>query len=323
MMGGIKINKKTFLIFVFVLIVFSALSAVSASENQTYFNETGKGFDSEAQIITEDVNVKYTTYDELKVHLVDGNGEDISVNEVHVNWSNKEKDVMFEDEVGQYSCFIDKNVGNYKATITLKDSYYTANPVTVNVKVLKANVKLTAKKWVSTAKQYTTLKVLVKDHNGYDVDEGTVKFTINGKKYTVKVKDGVAVKKIKLTKAKNYAYKATFTAKNYNSKSVSSKVYVKKAKKYYTLKYGKYSVKLPYKKYVKLLDAKNKNKFGYVSISTGIRRDPEFGGGYYEVGISTKDDYHTHYGYPIHDYLFLRSTSYLGIKKVNLFTSNF
>ena len=80
---------------------------------------------------------------------------------------------------------------------------------------------------------------------------------------------------------------------------------------------------LPYKKYVKLLTAKNNGRFGYAEIDTGISRPPDWGGGHYCVGLSTNDNYLTHYDYELGDYLFLRASSYLCLKKINLYTANF
>ena len=173
------------------------------------------------------------------------------------------------------------------------------------------------------------MKATVKDRFDDTVDEGKVIFKVNGKSYSAKVKDGVAVKKIKLSKAKTYNYKAIFSAKNYVTKTASSKIYIKKAKKYYTLKIRNpkikktFKVKLPYKQYVKILNAKNKNKFGYASVNTGIKRPVGWGGGFYHVGLSTKDEYHELFGPGLGDYVFLRASSYLCVKKVNLYTANF
>ena len=82
-------------------------------------------------------------------------------------------------------------------------------------------------------------------------------------------------------------------------------------------------MKLPYKKYVKILNAKNKGKFGYAHVDTGIKRPMEWGGGFYFVGLSTNDEYFTMFGYDMGDYVFLRSSSYLQLKKINLYTANF
>ena len=324
-----------------ILTVFLTVSCVCAGENETVLDDSGDdgilqddvSVDEDnynAEFIADNVNVKYSPYNEYNVWLLDDNGNDIEGENVKLVWSNGRPESMDEwNGYYGYNTFMDKSVGNYKATVVLKNSDYNAKPVTINVKITKATVKLTAKKWVSTTKQYAVMKVYVKDHNDDPVDEGKVKFTVNGKSYNVNVHDGVAIKKIKLNKARNYRYKVTFTGKNYNSKSVYSKLYVKKAKKYYTLKIRNtkikktFTVNFPYSKYVKILTAKNNNKFREYCISTGIKRPPEWGGGEYSVGLSTNNEYFPYNGYEMGDYLFLRSSSYLTIKKINLYTANF
>jgi archaellum component FlaF (FlaF/FlaG flagellin family) len=72
-----------------------------------------------------------------------------------------------------------------------------------------------------------TLKATVKSQ-GRNVNEGTVKFTINGKTYSVAVKNGVATKSIKLKKVKTYKYTATFVGDNFNTKKVAGKAKVNK-----------------------------------------------------------------------------------------------
>ena len=334
--------KNKFFMLGLIMIVFLSVSCVCAGDNETVTDDSSSDLDLEnedtlvesnynAEFIADDFSGKYSPYNEFNVLLFDENGDEISYEDVRLVWNNGKQEQLYEwDGYSGYNTYIDKSVGNYKATVVLKDSDYNAKPISVNVKITTAAVKLTAKKWVSTTKQYSYLKVYVKDQNGDPVDEGTVKFTVNGKSYNVNVRDGVAVKKIKLTKAKNYKYKATFSGKNYKSKTTTSKIYVKKAKKYYTIKITNpkikktFKVKLAYKKYVKILNAKNKNKMAIADVFTGIKRPEEYGGGFYSVGLSTKDDYHTHYGYPLGDYIYLYGAgSYLCLKKVNLYTANF
>ena len=314
--------KGKSLILVLIFLVFISVSAVSAADNAT--DVVSDGDDYDAEIVAEDYTADYQSNDQLYFDL-DPEGvinEDVRFNMVDQKTGNVVGLAYYVD--GQGYGFVDADVGNYNVTITpVETTPYKIKPATINVKIAKAPVKVTAYKWVSTTKQYATLKVVVRDEEcNAPVQEGTVKFTINGKTYTVKVKNGVATKRIKLTNAKTYTYKATFSSKNFKSKTVSSKVYVKKAKSYYILKYGKYSVRLYYSKYVKLLDAKNNRKYGYADVDTGIKRPPEIGGGHYYVGISTHDEYFTYYGYPMHDYIFLRASSYLGLKKVDLYTLN-
>ena len=323
---------KRIIISVIFIVGFLAISAVSADDNITSDNEVYN-----ARIIAKDVSKEYDPIEGSTVlfRIVDMNGKAVDDAEPTATYDNKKVDVVYDDyhyfssKPGTY--YIDRYpvLGNHKVKITLDSLDYSAKPVLINVKITKMPTKLTLKKYVTTNKQYAVMKATVKDRFDDTVDEGKVIFKVNGKSYSVKVKDGVAVKKIKLNKAKTYSYKATFSAKNYVTKTAYSKLYIKKAKKYYTLKIRNpkikktFKVKLSYKKYVKILNAKNKNKYGYVDVSTGIKRPPEWGGGIYYVGLSTKDEYHTYHGYDLADYIFLRASSYLCIKKVNLYTANF
>lgn len=69
------------------------------------------------------------------------------------------------------------------------------------------------------------LKVVLKFKIGDPVNEGKVKFTVDGKSYTVKVKDGVASKSIKLDNANSKQYTATFLGtKNINAQTVTGKI---------------------------------------------------------------------------------------------------
>ena len=94
-------------------------------------------------------------------------------------------------------CNLEK--GTYKLTISIEDSAYKIDPVTITVKINDMSPKVYAKKIV-TSDKYLVLKATV-TNNGKNVNEGKIKFTIHGKTYTVKVKKGVATKKVKI---KNY-----------------------------------------------------------------------------------------------------------------------
>ena len=273
--------KSKIFIIALILIAFLSVSCVCAVENETISGdsnqnshsevETGEEGNYDAEFIAYDFSEKYSPYNEFNVLLIDDYGDEIPSEDVRLVWSDGKQESLYEwDDYVGYNTYIDRDVGNYKATVILKDSFYHAKPITVNVKISKANVKLTPKVYYTTQNSYATLKVTVKDNNGDLVDEGNVKFTINGKSYTVKVNDGVAVKKVKLSKAKTYTYKATFTGKNYNSKSATSKVHVYSISKYArTFKLGKYKHTLALSKYKKLVNAKNTNKIVYFELKTG------------------------------------------------------
>ncbi|MBR3112566.1 MAG: hypothetical protein IKH29_02490 [Methanobrevibacter sp.] len=164
-----------------------------------------------------------------------------------------------EKKANQFAFKFNKPVGIYQVELQLDDGNYYAEPVKVNVTITKAAPKLTVKKSYSTTKSYVKLRAILQNQDEYYLNEGVVNFTINGKTYSVKVKDGEAIKKIKLTKAKTYTLKTKFSSDNYKTKSVSSKVVVSKAKKSYVIKVGKYSCKVSFKDYLKILDAKSWN----------------------------------------------------------------
>lgn len=212
----------------------------------------------------------------LKVNVVDEFGNNVNEGIVTFKINGNSYDVNVKNGVATKKITLPKT-GNYNYEAIFFSENYNSSNISSKIQVNKANVKLTAYKWISTTKSSATLKAIVKDTNGKKVKVGTVRFKVNGKTYSVKVKNGVATKNIKLKKAKTYSYKATFSNKNYKTKTVSSKIYVKKAKKYYTIKYGKYSGKITYKQYLKVLNAKNKGKYAIVTVKTGkykVYKDP-------------------------------------------------
>lgn len=334
-----KYKKLIILSSMLLLLIFS-FGIVAAHENNTEVISdaaVSNNGDYNAQIIVKNTSYEYRTYNgnEILFSLKDLDGNPITDANPKVTYDNKkirafhDSEDYFSQGAGTYVLDVDPNAGNHKIKIELNSSKYSAEPVLFNVNIIKTATKLTLSKYVTTTNEYAILKATVKDKYGYKIYEGKVKFKINGKTFTVNVKNGVATKKIKLNKAKTYTYTATFSSTNYKTKTASSKVYIKKTKKYYTLKIRNsnlnknFKVKISYKQYLKILNAKNKGTYGYVDVDTGIKRPPEWGGGHYYVGLSTNDDYFTYYGYEKGDYVFLRASSYLEIKKVNLYTANF
>lgn len=276
-----------------ILFIFLTLSVVSANENGTGVElsddsvegdvlqvdesdvsveaDDGNGVGSEynSKIIAKDVSLTYDQYDkEFSVQLKDSDGVMAYAENFVINWDGKHEEYSLYDLNNRY--YFDaagKSVGNHKVTLSVADSYYSASPVIINIKITKAPVKLVAKKLTSTTNKYTTLKVQVYDKNLFEVNEGTVKFKINGKSYKAKVKDGVAVKKIMLKKPKDYIYKAIFSSKNYKTKSISSKVQVKKIK-LHSVKIGKYKGVLSSKQYAYLKKVSKNNKWGHVDLKS-------------------------------------------------------
>ena len=165
--------------------------------------------------------------------------------------------------------------GDYIAIITYSgDSKYAPITRTVNATVKAnpaTNVKISTKIYYSNTKQYTVLNAIIKDGNGKPIKEGKVQFKINGKTYNVNVKNGVATKKIKLTKAKTYTYAATYLENDYYKKSQTSKnkVYVySSSKNARTFKVKGYKFTLTQNQYNKLINAKNTGKTLFYKVKT-------------------------------------------------------
>ena len=324
-------NRKIIILTMIILALF-AVSAVSANDNVT-----AEGENYNAVIIAEDMSEEYDpSGNDIMFNIQDLDGNPIEDGEPAVTYDNKKVRAGYDSQhhysknPGTYVLDVDPSGGNHKVKIELNTSKYLAKPVLMNVKIDKSPVKLSLKRYVTTTKEYAVLKATVKDVYGDKIYGGTVKFKVNGKTYNVNVKNGVATKKIKLKKAKTYTYTATFASKNYQTKTASSKLYIKQTKKYYTLKitntgiHKTFTAKLSYKKYVKILNARNNGKYGSVEVFTGIKRPEEYGGGYYSVGLSTKNEYFTLHGYELGDYIFLYGGGgYLQLKKINLYTANF
>ena len=129
---------------------------------------------------------------------------------------------------GQISIEPPKALGTYAVTMSSATPHVTVSSVKKTATVIKAPVSVKAHKASEYQGFKITLKATVKSQ-GKKVSEGTVKFKINGKTYSAKVKNGVATKKIKLKKAKKYTYAAKFTSSNYKpSKAVKAKATIKK-----------------------------------------------------------------------------------------------
>ena len=326
------LNRRLLITLTIIVLALFAVSAVSASDNLTAGNDNYN-----AKIIAKNMSEKYNpSGNDILFNLEDMEGNPIENAKPTVTYDNKKISAVYDSDhyyskaLGTYVLNIDPNAGNHKVKIVLNTSKYIAKPVFLNAKITKLPTKISLNKYVTTTKEYALLKATVKDKYNKRVNEGTVKFKVNGKTYAVDVHNGVASKKIKLSKARTYTYTATFTSTNYQKKSASSKLYIKQTKKYYTLKitnpkiHKTFTAKLSYNKYLKVLKAKNSGKSAIVDVFTGIKRPQEYGGGSYSVGLTTNYDYFTHYGYELADYIYLYGGGgFLDLRKVNLYTANF
>ncbi|MBE6490959.1 MAG: Ig-like domain repeat protein [Methanobrevibacter sp.] len=213
--------------------------------------------DYEDQLITFKVENDYGYIDDTYVSLYDEKG-----NYYEAWW----------DEDAEYYWFENKlPAGAHEITVFLDDEYYTAESLTYSVFVEKSYFygTVTCKSYYGTTSDTLTMKATVKDSYDYRED-GTVTFKVNGKSYTVKTKNGVATKTIKIKKAGTYTYTATFKSGNYIDKGVGkAKLYVySTSKKARTFKIKSYKVVMPLTKYKKFIKAKNANKLITFSLKT-------------------------------------------------------
>lgn len=242
-------------------------------ENSEDYDEDYDYYDGKEKIkiVVKDIDMYYSPTYGYIVSLVDENGDPVDyADELKVVYSDGDEEIGEFDEDGDYLFDMDK-IANRKATFYLTDSYYEANPVTINVKISKSPVKISTKAYYSNTKQYTVLKATVKDSDGEPIDEGKVQFKINNQTYNVTVNNGVAVKKIKLTKAKTYTYNATYLENDHYKKSKTSqnKAYVySSSKNARTFKIKGYKFTLTQNQYNKLINAKNTGKKLIYKIKT-------------------------------------------------------
>lgn len=125
---------------------------------------------------------------------------------------NSNGEITFEPPVG---------VGTWTVTIFPGFDYITGQTVK-KATITKSSATITAHKVTGYKGFKTTLKATVKSH-GRNVNEGTVKFKINGKTYKAAVKNGVATKKIKLKKLKKYKYTAQYLGNGNLGKTKNAK----------------------------------------------------------------------------------------------------
>lgn len=248
-----------------IFLIFISISAVSASENATdvvaYDDEgcddLGDSYNTQAFITAKDYSSYYGSDKKVAVQVKDENGKAVKHVSVAMSCDSGSYSSKNTNSEGKAYFNVYGDVGNHRANIFLEDLSYDSDTVQIKVKITKAPVKLTVSKVTSKTNKYATLKATVKDSSGSKVKQGTVKFKINGKTYKVKVKNGIATKKVKLTKAKTYNYKAVFSAKNYKSKTASSKVIVKKSSSGHYYKKGGYKFKVSNSQYKKIKYVKN------------------------------------------------------------------
>ena len=116
-------------------------------------------------------------------------------------------------------------VGTYKAIVSCEEPGIKAIPKTKTVLITKTSIRLKAEDIKASGNKNAQLKATLKFKNNAKVNEGKVKFTVDGKSYIVKVKNGIAVKNLKSNNIKSNQYTVEFLGtKNIKGKSANGKI---------------------------------------------------------------------------------------------------
>ena len=192
-------------------------STITQTDDNALGNSTGENTTTEGVITASDLKTEYHSGKTIKVTVTDkttGKGIATTLKVQYVQNGKIAKEASYKtDSNGVAQITTALPVGKYVFKISHDDTKDNVTAATVSkvLSIVKTTTKVTAKKATGYKGNKITLKaVLSKTKDGKKVNEGKVKFKINGKTYTVKVKNGVATKKIKLTKVKTYKYTAQF-----------------------------------------------------------------------------------------------------------------
>lgn len=116
-------------------------------------------------------------------------------------------------------------VGTYKAIVSCDEGGIKAIPKEKTVIITKTSIRLKAADIKVSGNKNAQLKATLKFKNNAKVNEGKVKFKVDGKSYIVKVKNGIAVKNLKLDNIKSNKYTVEFLGtKNIKGKSATGKI---------------------------------------------------------------------------------------------------
>ena len=116
-------------------------------------------------------------------------------------------------------------VGTYKAIVSCDEPGIKAIPKAKTVTITKTSIRLKAADIKVSGNKNAQLKATLKFKNNAKVNEGKVKFTVDGKSYIVKVKNGIAVKNLKSNNFKSSKYTVEFLGtKNIKGKSATGKI---------------------------------------------------------------------------------------------------
>lgn len=116
-------------------------------------------------------------------------------------------------------------IGTYIAKVSPENPKIKAKTMTKKIIVKKTSIRIKAKSVSADNNQSVNLKATLRFKNNAKVNEGKVKFTIDDKSYVVKVKNGVAVKKLQKADLKSKEFKVEFLGtKNINVSSATGKI---------------------------------------------------------------------------------------------------
>lgn len=189
-----------------------------------------------ATITANNYNSNYMSGAVMTGRITDqATGKPISGMNVKVVFSNGKTSVTkyySPNANGDFSFVPPVGIGTWTVTFSSSESFVSATPIQRIATIKKSTVSVKAKKVVEYKGFKIKLKATVKS-NGKNVNEGKVQFKINGKKYNVNVKNGVATKKLKLKKIKKYKYTAKYLGNGnlYKSKVSKAKAIMKKRQK--------------------------------------------------------------------------------------------
>ena len=187
-----------------------------------------------ALINANNYNSYYNSGAKITVRMTDQTtGNPITSSYINVKFTNTktkktvtQKYLMNSD--GQISFTPPVGAGAWIVQYSSADEHVTASAIQKTAIIKKSPVKIKAYKVGEYKGFKITLKAKVVS-GGKKVNEGKVIFRINGKTYNAPVKNGIAAKKVKLSKVKKYKYAAKFKGTNYqDSKMVKAKAILKK-----------------------------------------------------------------------------------------------
>lgn len=228
------------------------------------------GDEYNAKIIAKDMTFEYDEDYHVTIYIEDNKHNPIEMADPYFDgYLNS-----WYDSDGYYHFFpMYLDVGTHKVEFTLDDGAYKAEPVTVNMKIVKSVYygKITCKSYYGTDRTTLTMKATVYNPEAGWYEDGCVTFRVNGKSYKVKTKNGVAIKKIKIKNAGTYTYTAKFTSNNYKSSATTgkAKLYVySTSKKARAFGLKGYKMVVPVAKYKNLVNAKNTKRAVFYEINT-------------------------------------------------------